>query len=347
MRDRPTTATRERLLALAVLAMATGAVALALAQRGDAAPLRFHVAEGAPLQRAPQRSAARPAAVRHWRRRPLAGRMMWIWELRHTKRGRLRAIARSAHAHGISTVAIKGGDGRQRWHQLNRRVVRALHRRGVGVCGWQYVYGTHPVGEARVGARIVRNGVDCLIADAESEYEGRPHAARRYVRALRRRIGRRFPLALTTFPYASLHPRFPYRQFLGRGGAQYNLPQVYWRELGDSPRRALRRTLHENRRFGRPILPAGQAWRAPSTAQVRRFELVARKLGAAGVSYWVWQHTTRAAWRALGPRGGLARAPGSIRRRAPAVLVRRGRAVPASSEGARRPLRAPPRRASR
>ena len=317
MRERPPTAKHRRLLAFTALVLATTAVALTLVQRGDAAPLpSLRVEEGILVRAAAQvvrpRSASRAA-----RRSPLAGRMMWIWYVARTERGRLNAIARVARDHGISTVAIKGGDGRARWYQLNKRLVRALHRRGVGVCGWQYVYGTHPIAEARVGAKIVRNGVDCLIIDAETEYEGRARAAKRYIRALRRRIGRRFPVAFTSFPYASLHPRMPYRQFLGPGGAQFNLPQVYWRELGHSPRHALKRTLRENRRFGRPILPAGQTWRSPSARQVRRFELVARKLGAAGVSYWVWQHTTRAAWRALRPDNGLARAPRSIRRRVP------------------------------
>lgn len=315
MRDPSFTARHRRLLAVAALVVGTAAAALSFVPQGDAAPLEFHIEEGVLIR--PEKRKKPALSSKALRRRPLAGRMMWIWDLPRTKRGSIDAIARSARAHGISTVAIKGGDGRARWYQLNRRVVKALHRRGVGVCGWQYVYGTHPIAEARVGARIVRNGVDCLIVDAETEYEGRPGSAKQYVRSLRHRIGRRYPVALTTFPYVSLHSRFPYRQFLGKGGAQYNLPQVYWREIGDPVKRALRRTIRENRRFGRPILPVGQSWRTPSSAQIRRFERIARKHGAAGVSYWVWQHTTRAAWRALRPYGGLARAPHSIRRRRP------------------------------
>ncbi len=310
MRLRPPSIAHHRIAALAALVLAADAISLLPAPAGDAAAPPLRVGEGVlPNAAWPLSDPARTV--------PLAGRMMWIWDLPRTKRGSIDAIARSARAHGISTVAIKGGDGRRRWYQLNRRVVRALHRRGVGVCGWQYVYGTHPIAEARVGAKIVRNGVDCLIIDAETEYEGRPGSARQYIRSLRHRIGRRFPVGLTSFPYVSLHPRFPYRQFLGPGGAQFNLPQVYWRELGDSPTRALERTMRENRRFGRPIIPAGQTWRSPSAAQVRTFERAARRHGAAGVSYWVWQHTTRQAWRALGPTGGLARAEKSIRRHVP------------------------------
>lgn len=304
------------MLALLALVLAMTADTLTLVQRGDAAPLpRLQIAEGVLLR--PAATPAPRAASKAHRRSPLAGRMMWIWNLPRTERGQVSRIAREAREHGISTVAIKGGDGRARWYQLNKRLVRALHRRGVGVCGWQYVYGTHPYREARVAARIVRTGVDCFIVDAESEYEGRARAAKRYMRSLRHRIGRRFPVAFTSFPYVSLHPRMPYRQFLGKGGAQFNLPQVYWREIGDTPQQALRRTIRENRRFGRPILPAGQSWRVPSAPHVRRFELVARKLGAAGVSYWVWEYTRRGAWHALKPTGGLARARGSIRRQVP------------------------------
>ena len=43
-------------------------------------------------------------------------------------------------------------------------------------------------------------------------------AADLYVDKLRRRIGSRFPTALTSFPYVDYHPALPYSVFLGPGG---------------------------------------------------------------------------------------------------------------------------------
>ncbi len=70
------------------------------------------------------------------------------------------------------------------------------------------------------------------MIDAESSYEGRYAAADAYVDKLRRAIGRRFPTALTSFPYVDYHPALPYSVFLGPGGARYNLPQLYWHTIG-------------------------------------------------------------------------------------------------------------------
>ena len=66
------------------------------------------------------------------------------------------------------------------------------------------------------------------MIDAESSYEGRYRQAYRYIHKLRRLVGAGFPLGLSSFPYADYHPTFPYSVFLGTGGAQYNLPQIYW-----------------------------------------------------------------------------------------------------------------------
>ena len=68
---------------------------------------------------------------------------------------------------------IKSGDGTGTWSQFNSQLVSTLHRDGLRVCAWQYVYGVHPVAEAQVGAAAVADGADCLLIDAESEYEGK------------------------------------------------------------------------------------------------------------------------------------------------------------------------------
>ena len=73
--------------------------------------------------------------------------------------------------------------------------------------GW-CLAGTRPAVEARVAAGIIAAGADCLMIDAETEYEGKYAQAQRYLKTLRARIGNDFPVGLTTFPYVHFHPAF-------------------------------------------------------------------------------------------------------------------------------------------
>lgn len=232
---------------------------------------------------------------------PLAGDGMWIWYVRKSGRSPKRIAAR-AKRRGIEVVLIKSGDAGRRWSQFSKRLVRALQRRGMRVCGWQFVYGDRPKAEARAGAAAVRRGADCLVIDAEGHYEGEYAEASTYVRALRNRIGAEFPLGLSSFPYVDYHPAFPYSVFLGPGGAQYNLPQLYWKTIGDSVDKAFVHTYVFNRAYGRPILPTGQTYLNPKPRQVRRFRRLALAHGMQGVSWWSWQHSRKRQWKAVAGR---------------------------------------------
>ena len=144
------------------------------------------------------------------RHSPFVRQGMWIWYVDQSQGGSVPAILRTAHRHGIGTVYIKAGDGATRWDQFNGALVRALHHGGLKVCAWPFVYGDAPVAEAKVGAAAVKKGADCLVIDAESDYEGKYAAADRYIRTLRAAIGEDFPLSLAGFPYVDYHPSFPY-----------------------------------------------------------------------------------------------------------------------------------------
>ena len=231
---------------------------------------------------------------------------MWIWELPSSNGGNLGAIAGQARRYGISTLMIKSGDGSTTWSQFNREVVSTLHGSGLRVCAWQFVYGTYPVAEAHIGAAAVSDGADCLLIDAESAYEGRYTQAQTYIAALRGLIGPRFPVALAGFPYVDYHPAFPYSVFLGPGGAQYNVPQMYWVDIGTTVDAVYAHTYAYNRLYGRQISPLGQVYNNPPPAQVVRFRQLSRAYGAPGVSWWDWQDATSAEWRAVArPAGWL------------------------------------------
>jgi hypothetical protein len=100
---------------------------------------------------------------------PFRGDGMWIWYVSKAQGGNPARIAARAKSRGIDTVFIKSGDGTDNWSQFTPGLVAALRQRGLHVCAWQYVYGSDPAGEARVGAAAADDGADCLVIDAEAE----------------------------------------------------------------------------------------------------------------------------------------------------------------------------------
>ena len=231
----------------------------------------------------------------------LRGGGMWIWYVNDSQGGSVSRIAAKAKAHGISTLFVKGADGSTTWSQFSSNLVNAFHRKGIKVCAWQYVYGYRPVKEADAAARAIARGADCFVIDAETEYQGRYRQAVSYVKQLRSKVGKDYPIGLSGFPYVDYHPSFPYSVFLGPGGAQYNLPQIYWHTIGDSVDWSFRHTFIYNRVYEAPIRPLGQVYNRPPVREVRRFRALASTYGMTGVSWWSWQSASTGAWSALKP----------------------------------------------
>ena len=228
------------------------------------------------------------------------GQGMWIWYVSASDGGNLASIVAQAHAADVTTVFVKSSDGSSNyWSQFSPQLVAELHANGLKVCAWQFVYGTNPAGEANLGAEAVANGADCLVIDAEGEYEGRYGAAQTYITDLRAKIGPSYPLGLASFPYVYDHTSFPYSVFLGPGGAQYNAPQMYWKDIGNSVDTAYANTYISNRVYDRPIYPLGQTYSHPSNAELVRFREEAVDYGATGISWWDWQETPASEWTAL------------------------------------------------
>ncbi|MCW3034319.1 MAG: hypothetical protein JWM60_2664 [Solirubrobacterales bacterium] len=230
----------------------------------------------------------------------LEGQGMWIWYVSKSSGGSVPAIIAQAHAAGVMTVFVKSSDGSSNyWSQFSPQLVAELHAGGLKVCAWQYVYGTSPAGEAALGAQAVANGADCLVIDAEAEYEGKYSAAQTYISTLRAKIGATYPLVLATFPYVSYHGAFPYSVMLGPGGAQFNAPQMYWKDIGVSVDTVYANTYIANRIYQRPIFPLGQTYGGVSSADILRFREEAVAYGAAGWSFWDWQETNASGWSTL------------------------------------------------
>jgi hypothetical protein len=225
---------------------------------------------------------------------------MWIWYVKASSGGKPGKIAKRARRSGIETIYVKAGDGSTPWNQFSSSLVARLHAGGRKVCAWQFVYGRSPSTEARIGAAAVAKGADCLVIDAEGGYEGRYSSADVYMTALRSAIGAEFPVAISSFPYVHYHPGFPYSVFMRPGdGAQYNLPQLYWKSIGTTLTTGFSTTYRHNNLYERPIQPVGQTYLNPAPKKLKRFRRFARSYGSTGTSWWSWQETSKKEWRAI------------------------------------------------
>jgi hypothetical protein len=200
----------------------------------------------------------------------------------------------------VRTVFVKAADGTNPWAQFSTTLIAALKAGGLKVCGWQYVYGSNPTGEASKAAEAVVKGADCFVIDAESEYQGRYAQAQSYTQALREAVGTDYPIGMSSFPYVDYHPRLPYSEFFAPGGAQFNVPQVYWKTIGDSVDEAMDHTYRYNRPYGRAIVPVGQSYNNTSSSDVARFRQIAAVQGSPGVSWWSWEAASASNWDAIG-----------------------------------------------
>ncbi len=136
--------------------------------------------------------------------------------------------------------------------------------------------------------------------DVESQYEGRYPQASTYMSMLRSMVGPDYPIGLASFPYVDYHPALPYSVFLGPGGAQYNAPQLYWKDIGTTVDTGFTHTWVWNRIYKRQIDPLGQVYNNPKAGQIRRFRALAMAHGFDGVSWWSWQSAGKRQWKAIG-----------------------------------------------
>jgi len=222
-------------------------------------------------------------AARLPRNSPFAGTALWIRQVAPSTPEALAAEARGA---GVATLFVTAGDGPTPDPQFSAALVGALRAAGMSVCGWTFAYGQDPAGEAAVAVAAARAGAQCLVIDAEGQYDSLYGAAHVFVRSLRSQLGSRFPIGLAGQAEVLQHPKFPYSVFLGPGGFDVDMPQMYWLDLGLSVDSAYTATLAANSIYGRPVLPVGQLYGPPVSAELARFRVLARAYGVPGMSFY-------------------------------------------------------------
>lgn len=223
---------------------------------------------------------------------------MWIWYVTQAERGDVKKIIAKAKRYKVKTLFVKSGDGANWWKQWETYAPQ-FKAAGLNVCAWQYIYGSYPIVEAELAARAARLGADCIVINAEVEYKNRHRQAEQYIKALRAQVGADYPVGFTSFAYPDYHPTVPYSVFLGPGGAQWNLPQMYFWAFKSSIPTVFQHTYQWNQIYQRPIHPLGQTYAGTPASRVLSFRKYAKKYKAKGYSWWVWHETRPGAWKSL------------------------------------------------
>jgi hypothetical protein len=215
---------------------------------------------------------------------PFSGTALWVTQITPQETGQ-ELVAEVARA-GVQTLYVKAAEGSSPEPQFSTALVSEMHSAGATVCAWTFAYGQDPLAEAAAAVAAVHDGAQCLVVDAEGQYDKLYGAAQLFVRTLRSQLGAGFPLGLASQAEVSQHPTFPYSVFLGPGGFNVVLPQMYWLDFGVSVDAAYAATMGGNSIYGRPILPVGQLHGSPMPAELRRFRALAHAYGAPGSSFF-------------------------------------------------------------
>ncbi len=191
----------------------------------------------------------------------IGGKGMYLWQLWTTNGGgrNLDSIIARLHHVGVGWMVTKMGDGDSYYNSPDHSlfnwvvanygsmdsVVSVLHRNGIKLLAFQYVYGVpnhwgNPVSETDVANMILDvKGIDGLLIDAEIEYDTlatRVASARGYCDSVRVHHPGSF-VGLTSWARINGHATFPWESFLDR--VDVNMPQTYWAARPTTPQNEL------------------------------------------------------------------------------------------------------------
>ncbi|MGI8778290.1 MAG: hypothetical protein ACR2LJ_13125 [Acidimicrobiales bacterium] len=245
---------------------------------------------------------------------PLRGKGMWVWKFRQSEGGDADAIVARAVAAGLTQLWVRIGDSKDGFYgsdELAALVPRA-HARGLSVIGWGFPYLWDPVGDAAWTAEALSwrgpdgASLDGFSPDIEESTEGvmlSEARARLYLGLVRQAAGRRLVVATVYRPTDVHWARYPYEAMAPYVDAF--APMVYWgcTEPGEAATQAIDRlaAMRPVHLIGQGYDMADEGGRSgpPNGAETARFLDVARRGGAVGASFWVWQSIGDEQWATI------------------------------------------------
>jgi hypothetical protein len=289
-----------------------GAVSAAAPAPSAVAPARAAV----PHATVPATKIGKPLAP-HDRYVP-SGTGMWTYQWAETEGGSTRKIVKRAEAMGLTHLYVRTGTRKGGFDggPVLRKLLPATKGTDLKVIAWDFPQLKNPVADAKRLARaanyIVPGAprVAAVAPDIETGAEGTKissGAVTTYMTTLRRLIPKRVAIIGVT-PWPSEHRvgKYPFAHVAKYSDAL--APMAYW--INRDPATVTRQSMKRLSRFGKPVLPIGQAYDPridvpgigygpPSRAQVKAFFDTAAKLGAPSASLRVGQFASTGQWQAL------------------------------------------------
>ena len=315
---------------------------LAPAVPGKAAPARLPQ----PAERAARADTAAalaaPEPIVPGRKWLPTGTGMWTHMWDKTEGGNASAIVQRAQDAGLSHIFLRTGTKKGGFDgaPMLRQLLPATRGTDIKIIAWDFPYLVNPKADALRLAKAAlyrppgrgTPRVAAVAPDIETASEGTKltgYAVRIYYRELRRLLPSHIAI-LATVPWPSelRVGRYPYAESALYADAF--IPMAYW--MNRDPQKVTRQSMRYLARFGKPVMPAGQAYdpkldrpdlalRSPSAKAVAHFITAARDMGAPAVSLWVWQTADRNHWTAIG-RARYMFTPRPVRPAVPAVPAR-------------------------
>jgi hypothetical protein len=249
------------------------------------------------------------------------GKGMWIWLEDRAEGGDPHAIVARAQATGLTHLYVRTGTlkGGFIGGPFLDRLLPVAHAAGLRVYGWDFPYLDHPGDDVNRALAAIRyttpdgHRIDGFSSDIESTSEGvnnDPQFVLAYATWLRANVGPNYPLIATVpNPTASRLARgFPYNEIIPSFDAV--APMVYW--MNRDPGADVANAVAFFAPWGKPVFPIGQAYDGgpeggppgvPGRDAIIRFLQHAEAAGAAGASFWSWQHATPEVWDAVRDAG--------------------------------------------
>ncbi|HUR24298.1 MAG TPA: peptidoglycan-binding domain-containing protein [Acidimicrobiales bacterium] len=243
------------------------------------------------------------------------GKGMWIWLADKAEGGDAQAIVRRAKDVGLTHLYVRTGTLKEGFYAADflDRLLPVAHAARLRVYAWDFPYLDNVDNDVNRALAAIRHvtpeghRVDGYSADIELRSMGvnvTPATAARFGRDLREAVGPGYPLIATVPRPAPQIAGYPFAEVVASFDAI--APMVYW--LHRDPVNDIAGAIRDLTRFGKPIIPAGQAYDAsgeggpagvPPRPQLIRFMQTGEQVGAAGVSWWSWQHADQQAWDAV------------------------------------------------
>lgn len=284
-----------------------------------ASPLPVHVGQAASADTG---SAAAAGVVRGFTAAtpPAAGPIplgkgMWLNRFERSAGGDPQALVARAQQLGLTHLYVRVGSSWKGFYAQDvlERLLPVAHAAGIKVVGWDFPNLRDINADVQRGRAAIwyttatGHRMDAFSADIETQSEGTnltAGGALEYGAALRAQAGPGYPL-IATVPRPSPKRWFPFAEATASFDAI--APMVYWGKR--DPVQDVRGAIADLRRFGKPVLPVGQAYDSaidgwaggsPSKQALANFTQAAFDDGALGVSFWVWETASSEHWAAIG-----------------------------------------------